>query len=295
MSPRRRLVVLSLLALAGFLLWWAGHRRLEARRAALEAQRAELAVIRERAITARSEAERLQEEIDAERGHLADATARAASRAVPTPGSESGSPWNAPPATLPDWNPKSPYVWIPKSLLRDIPVEPFHDSGVLEPGLGAMLALDPERERVLNAEVSRLVEAARHSESDAAMLSPVHPDPIHSQAGEKITLEVPSATGESLLLRAELEQTLLAELGDSRSELLLHWGRNWMDQEFGSPDAPPRVYSVIRHPDATFGLRVQTGMGGMSVDGTDAFLNYIPMHLRGWFRPLADPPPPQSP
>lgn len=285
---RRPLLLLAVLGL-GLALWVTEDQRLRARRSALDAQAAELARVQELASAEREAADRLRQQLDAERQAAAGVSMRGAAGADPTGDLLSETRWNRPPASLPDWNRASPFVWIPKMLLPEIPIAPFNDAGSLQRGLGALLVLDPERERTLNQEMSRLVAEVRKAEAASAMLAPNPLPGIAAQSGDKLTLEVPGQTEASLRLRSEVESTLRTALGESRSELVLHWGKTWLDEQFGSSEAQPKIYSVVRHPDQTYGLNIKTGGSEMSVGDVSSFMDYIPPHLRNWFEPLETP------
>ncbi|MEN9677667.1 MAG: hypothetical protein RIS76_3563, partial [Verrucomicrobiota bacterium] len=121
----------------------------------------------------------------------------------------------------------------------------------------------------------------------SALLSSEHLPGIADQPGEKLTLQVPGPSADARQLRSQMESALRTELGESRSELVLHWGEAWLDERFER--AVASTYSVVRHPDATYGIRIDTGSSSMSVGGSDAFIDYIPHHLRPWFEPLQHP------
>lgn len=286
MRTHRLLILLTVIGL-GIALWIIGQRQLQARRSALNGQAAEVTRLRDLASAEQVEVDRLRRELDSERQLALEATARGAALAARPSEPGPDAQWNAPPSTLPDWNPTSPYVWIQKSLLPEIPVQPFEDTGLLQSGLGPILALDPQRERALNETLSRLVADARALEAASALLSSEHLSGIADQPGEKLTLQVPGQSAAARQLRSQVESALRTELGESRSELVLHWGKAWLEEQFERSAAS--TYSVVRHPDATYGIRIETGSSGMSVGGSDAFINYIPHHLRPWFESLQNP------
>lgn len=288
MRTHRLLILLAVIGL-GIALWILGQRQLQARRSVLNGQAAEVLRLHDLASAEQIDVDRLRGELDAERQLALDAKARGAALAARPTERGPDAQWNEPPSNLPDWNPTSPYVWIQKSLLPEIPVQPFEGTGLLLPGLGPILALDPQRERVLNETLSRLVADARALEAASALLSSEHLSGIADQPGEKLTLQVPGQSDAARHLRSQVESALRTELGDARSELVLHWGKSWLDEQFERSAAS--TYSVVRHPDATYGIRIDTGSSSsMSVGGSDAFINYIPHHLRPWFEPLQNPP-----
>ncbi|MFO1458627.1 MAG: hypothetical protein U1G08_04400 [Verrucomicrobiota bacterium] len=287
MNPfRNRLVLIGLLLALGGTLWWVGQSQLRARRAAVLQQEAMAAHLQDLAANDRSRAGALRVELD--EMLLAAATASGSRPDAPLVKTEPDPDvrWAAPPEQLPDWNPGSPYVWISKSVLPSFPIEPFSEGGALMSGLGSVLAVDSDRESVLNATLSRLVTAAHERESEGVMLSNEHLSGIGDRPGDKLTVVVPSHTDEGARMRAEAEQTLRQSLGAARADLLLHWGQRWLEKQFGNPAAEPSVYSVLRHPDDTYALTIKNGGSWMSVDGGNSFIDYIPIHLRAWFTPL---------
>ena len=118
------------------------------------------------------------------------------------------------------------------------------------------------------------------------MLSTEHLPGIADRPGDKLTVVVPGQTDDGARLRVEAEQTLRQSLGEARTDLLVHWGQRWLEEQFGNPAAEPRVYSVLRHPNDTYALSIKTGASWMSVDGSQTFIDYVPIHLRAWFTPL---------
>ncbi|MEN9675213.1 MAG: hypothetical protein RIS76_1109 [Verrucomicrobiota bacterium] len=170
MRTHRLLILLTVIGL-GIALWIIGQRQLQTRRSLLHGQAAEVTRLHDLASAEQIEVDRLRGELDAERQLALDAKARGAALAARSSEPGPDAQWNAPPSNLPDWNPTSPYVWIQKSLLPEIPLQPFEDTGLLLPGLGPILALDPRRERVLNETLSHLVADARALESASPDIS----------------------------------------------------------------------------------------------------------------------------
>jgi hypothetical protein len=291
---RNRLVLMGLLLALGGALWWMGRSRLQARRAAVLQQEAVAAHLQDLAAADRAQVGTLRSELDE---LLRTAAATAAQSAIPAREEREADPdarWAAPPEHLPDWNPASPYVWIPKSVLPSFPIEPFTDGGALASGLESVLAVDPDREKALTAALSRLLATARERESEGVMLSTEHLPGIADRPGDKLTVVVPGQTDDGARLRVEAEQTLHQSLGPARTDLLVHWGQRWLEEQFGNPAAEPKVYSVLRHPNDTYALSIKTGSSWMSVDGSQTFIDYVPIHLRAWFTPLQPSPAPAA-
>lgn len=285
-SFRNRLVLIGLLLALGGALWWTGQNRLRARRAAVLQQESIAAHLQELAAANRAQAGTLRAEFDELLRTTTATTGQVADPAREARVTDPEARWAAPPEHLPDWNPASPYVWIPKSVLPSFPIEPFSNGGALASGLGSVLAVDPGRERALNAALSRMVTASHERQSEGVMLSTEHLPGIADREGDKLTVVVPGQTDEGARLRIEAEQTLRQSLGEARADLLVHWGQRWLDEQFGNPAAEPSVYSVLRHPNKTYALSIKTAGSWMSVDGGDSFIDYIPIHLRAWFTPL---------
>ena len=287
MKPlRNRLVLIGLLLALGGALWWTIRSRLQARRAAVLQQEALAAHLQDLAAADRAQVGTLRSELDDLRRTAAATSDQGANPVREERETDPEARWAAPPEHLPDWNPASPYVWIPKSVLPSFPIEPFTDGGALAPGLDSVLAVDSDREKALGADLSRLVAAARERESEGVMLSTEHLPGIADRPGDKLTVVVPGQTDDGARLRVEAEQTLRQSLGEARTDLLVHWGQRWLEEQFGNPAAEPRVYSVLRHPNDTYALSIKTAGSWMSVDGGDSFIDYVPIHLRAWFTPL---------
>ncbi|MBL9173944.1 MAG: hypothetical protein JNL10_10455 [Verrucomicrobiales bacterium] len=287
MNPlRNRLLLIGLLLALGGALWWTIRSRLQARRAAVLQQEALAAHLQDLAASDRAKFGTLRSELDELRRTAAATSGRSTDPVRDEREPDPEARWAAPPEHLPDWNPASPYVWIPKSVLPSFPIEPFTDGGALASGLESVLAVDPDREKALTVALSRLLAAARERESEGVMLSTEHLPGIADRPGDKLTVVVPGQTDDGARLRTEAEQALRQSLGEARTDLLIHWGKRWLEEQFGNPAAEPKVYSVLRHPNDTYALSIKTSASWMSVDGSQTFIDYVPFHLRAWFTPL---------
>jgi hypothetical protein len=289
MRLNRLSLVLTILAVA-VLLWAARERQLrQARRL-----NAELA---EQAEAARAQAEQiraghtaLKQELASQHAAHADTVARAGALARELGLNDPDALWSSPPVQLPDWNPDSPYVWLPKELLRRFPVQPFAPNGSLNPAVAGVLTLEPETIRKLNQALSR--QLAEYRAQEAARATPVeeHLPNIAAKDGDKFTLRVDPQPELSAQHRRQFENTLRETLGPQRADIVLQTAQSWLTEQFGwSEDsegrsAPePKIFSVARHPDGHYDIAIKTGGSWMSVGGPNSLTDYIPEHLRHFF------------
>ncbi len=284
-----RALAVSVVLGTGLLLWIQGNAALKARRNRFDAQAAEVTQLREQFTREQGSIQSLRAELAEQQEQTAAALAKPRTEAAKSNPVHEIPPTEEELVSAPRWDPGSPYVWVPKSVLAEIPANPFTDSGGFSAGITTTLAISAEQERRLNQALSRALKAATDAEARSAVLVDTHPEEIASGPGEKITLRVEGSLDASLQARSEVERTLEAELGQGRAALIEHWGKDWMDRRFGTTESEPKTYSVSRAPDGTYSLRIQTGTSAMSVGGTDHFIDYIPVHLRDWFTPLLTP------
>lgn len=272
-------------------------RRLHEQRHAVTRLAAQVDVTRQQADEARQRLEALREEVEAERRHRDATVAQVAALGRDLAAAEAvtgADPrWLFPPPELPDWNPESPYVWLPKGLLPRLPVQPLGKDGALTPQMAEMLAVEPGRLAVLNRTLRRLVAEFRTQEAAHARITEEHLPGIASAEGEKRTIVVEPLPELSADLRGQFEAALQRELGPQRAALLQETAAGWMQDQLGwtdnTPGAPPpqpRTFSAARRPDGSFQIAIQSGRGWMSISGPNTLGDNIPPHLRHLFAEL---------
>lgn len=289
MRLSRLSLVLTIFAVA-VLLWAVRERQFrQARRLNAE--------LTEQVEAARAQAEQvraghaaLKQELASQHAAHADSVARTGALARELGLNDPDALWSSPPAQLPDWNPDSPYVWLPKEMLPRFPVQPFTPEGSLNPAVAAVLTLEPEATRKLNQSLSR--QLAEYRAQEAARATPVneHLPNIAAKDGDKFTLRVDPQPELSAQHRRQFEAVLREHLGPQRADIVLQTAQGWLAEQFGWAEdwqgesvVEPKIFSVARHPDGHYDISIQSGRGSMSVGGPNSIIDYIPEHLRHFF------------
>lgn len=286
MRPNR-LILASVVLLAG-LAWW-GWRAATLRElgASLRGIEAEAIRLQERTGELEAVISRRQREAKESAGRRGLAVAKAADLVREAADRDSVRTWNAPPAELPQWDAESPFVWIEKALLPDFPVPVFGEDGALRDDVAAVLTLEPERARELNAKLRRVLADYRERESAAAHLVPENATASEGTTIEQMTLrvEAPRQEGERACLR--FAEVLTEALGPQRGDLVLGISEGWIDQHLNADVAQPRTITVVREADGRFRIDTSWDGGGRgSVGGVTSLAAYVPEHLMRWFEPL---------
>lgn len=290
MRTPRSLWILGLVVLA-LVFTRREQRAFQDRRERLERTRLEMLNLESQIAAERASQRALQDELDATlaangatRANLARAEAQRAA-------SDPEFRWAIAPATLPEWTPESPYVWIEKGILTALPMEPFTTSGQLHPWLPDVLAIEPESVRNLTAILHRHLQDLRAGEAEQVVVSQEVIGPASNGEERPVSIHVTLPYVDSSPIRAALESDLRRELGDSRADLVLNWGQAWLAEHFGDPVQTPRTYRVTRASDGTFAIETRTARGSSSMNNIPDFTLFLPEHLRTWFQPLhpADP------
>ncbi len=191
--------------------------------------------------------------------------------------------WAMPPGSLPEWNSESPFVWLRKEMVPQLPVSPFMENGELRPEIGYLLTLDAATQQKLNQELKDLVMQFESIEAAKAERTDEHLPGIASQPGEKITVRIQRQPEEVARFQSELENALRESMGYQRTELLMQTAQGWISQ-FGSDS---KTVSVVRRSSENYGLSVKYGEDWTSMTGpSEAILRGIPANLRPMFAPL---------
>ncbi len=296
MRPSRFTIVVIVLGLAA----WVGIRQAWQLRELHQSVRQlteQMEAVRSEAEASDSRLDALRLEGEAQRQERDETNARLAALARQLSVEDTDPRWHLPPATLPDWNADSPYVWVAKELLPKFPVQPFDSNGQLDPKVAQVLAAEPEQVAALNQTLSRLVTEFRTHEAAHAKPTEEHLPGIAQRDGDKRTITVEPIPEISARLREQFETAVREQFGRQRGELLLNTARGWVQEQFGwtsdQPGAPPpepRTISVVRNPNGTFNISIRSGHVEMSVGGPNTLDDYLPAHLRHFFAGLEQEP-----
>jgi hypothetical protein len=287
--PSKSALVVLIAALASGL--WVPHqiKLVHARRWIVEAE-ARLNALRDRIAAASDSLESAQRELRAaiDRHDQTLAAVAKAERSLAARDPEAR--WTAPPASLPEWNADSPYIWLRKEMVPRLPVSPFTEDGGLRAEVGYVLVVDPVAQRNLNQQLKQLLGDYRALEIANAQPTEDHLPGIAGQPGEKLTIRVRPQPEEGARVKQQFEAALVDALGAQRAELLTKAGESWLGSEFAQFGAEPKIISVIRHPGGSFNISIKTGNNWMSTGGpASAIKNLIPSHFWPMFSKLFNP------
>ncbi len=196
------------------------------------------------------------------------------------------SRWATPPLAEREWDPKSPYVWLRKDLLPSFPVSPFDDQGHLRKDVAAVLTVDPAQVRALDAAIGRLVAENGRREVARARTTDDHLPGVKQHGGPKVTLRIDPDPDEGTRMRQEFLATLQGTLGPQRAALLEQTAGSWLDSKIAASGDAPKTFSVVRHPDGSFNISIQSGTMSMSTGGDRTLGHHIPPHLLPFFSAL---------
>jgi hypothetical protein len=265
--------------------WWIPRQiGLANARRDLSAVRIQLADLRDRAATGSNTLESLRDELRAasERRSRAASEAAKATRAAAAVNPDAR--WVAPPKSLPEWNPESPYVWLKKESVGRFPVPVFTEDGELRAEVGIVFVIDPASQRALNKQLKELLAEYRALEAAKAERSDEHLPGIATQKGEKLTIRVKPLPEDGARIKQQFEAALVNALGQQRAGLLTQVGDTWIRSQFAQFGAEPKIISVARNSEDNFSVSVKSGRSWFSTGGPARFMrDNIPPHLRPLF------------
>jgi type II secretory pathway component PulM len=282
------LILLILVAALG--LWFVQRARIGRLRAALAEARMQQARLDEHTAALATDLESSRAELrlaHANRSRIeTDVTALEEQLAKTDPEAR----WAVPPATQPDWNAESPYVWLRKDKLPRLPVSVFMEDGEINPDVALVLTEDASQQRKLNATLSRLLSDYRALEAAQARRTDDHLPGIAGQDGLKETIQVDPMPEEGKQIQQQFESALTETLGQQRANLLMQTGSSWLYSQFSQNGTQPKTISVIRHPNGTYNVSIQTAGNWMSTGGPASVVtNQIPGYLLPLFSDVLTP------
>jgi hypothetical protein len=203
------------------------------------------------------------------------------------------SRWANPPASLPDWNSQSPYIWVPKDFLPRLQPLVFEKYGGMTREAASVLALDDPARRALDNQLRQaLADYHALQVSNAQTSDQSLPDA--NADGPVVTVQIPAMPEEGTAFLDQIQQILQQNLGAQRAGLVTNAAADWLDNLSGQR---PTVVSVTRHPDGNWGVCIRSANGSQtSSSGIPS--SYAATMLPDYLLPLfADilPPPDDAP
>jgi hypothetical protein len=271
-----------LIFLAALALWLPAHwNLLETRRALLDSQ-TRLADLRSRLAADQSALDSTRREQDAQiKARVQNAAAVAGTRQALAK-LDPDSQWANPPSSLPDWNPKSPYIWVPKEFLARLHPTVFDGSGRMTAQAASVLAIDEPARRAMNSELEQALADYHALQLSHAQTS--------GQPGAVVTVQIPAMPEEGAEFRDQIGQILQQNIGGQRAGLATNTAADWLDNLSGKN---PIVLSLTLHPDGTYGVDSESADGSKShysgITATYA-AQKVPDYLLPFFADILPPP-----
>lgn len=272
--PRSILSGLALLLLLPTVATWQLFRRVAQQRAEVQRMRHELEMATVEKEVVQSRIEQIQAELKSAES-APKPTGSSDPRAAHARSTQSGlvDPWINPPDTLPDWNPASPYIWLSKESLAELPIQPFAYHGKLDGTLAEILGIDAELAEELHSRCSDIFRRREALETELAVAS--FPGP----STNRMHLEVQFPANVAAELQGAFEGTFRQYLGTRRAELILALGRSWIDEQF----SPTKSVTVTLLPGDKY--EISSSFGGVfrSFGGVPSLDGHMPPHFAARF------------
>lgn len=288
--------VLVVVILAAMVFGWR-------RQVAIKDLRESLVHIHHEELSLRSEVQRAEEELARLRAehatertqfpNLAARVANLAGQRADLDLKETHDRWNLPPEGESSWDPTSPYVWVEKDLLPQLPLQSFDSHGNLAAATASALVIEPEQLTEMNRHLRGLMDEFQQIEAAHATRVEEEGSESISEQPHALTVRVAFPLEAFEDLRRRFQETLEGFLGTQRAELLVRLAQNGQAFPLGQPAPSPRTFTVTREEDGRFGLTVRSEFMNMSVGGYDSLESlesYVPKHLHEAFAPIFDDP-----
>jgi hypothetical protein len=273
---------------------WAWHRQtgLNSQRATLASAQMELNEARRTRSAVEERIESLRNAIAGERAQRDSALAAVAVANREQVGEQSAARWTQPPASTPDWNPASPYVWLRKNSLTRIHVAALEVDASLTDSICTLLDIQPAARAAIAAVLQRGLAEWRVSEAALAQRSDEHRPQMRADKGEPVTVRVPPQPELAARLRREIDAVLEERLGEQRAALFNRFAEGAINSHLGPArpaggEARGKVYSAQRDGEM---FRIAFDVHGSStVTWSPVWREIIPDYLHPLFEETLEP------
>lgn len=273
------------IGLAGLALGLPRQQSICQARQSLAQTRLREAELQTRLAAAEAELEGLQRRLQTQREARQQAQAEVLQREQALMVQNPEARWSLPPATLPEWNPESPYVWLPKSFLAHLPITLFTDLGELRRDIAGVLCLDSAAQSRLNARLTQVLADYHDLELRHAERTEDH---LPGGEGQKLSFRINPLGDEASGLKQQFESALRETLGQQRADLLLERTGGWFDSSRNQIATEPKTITVVRHADGTYNLALKCGNSWTSHGGRLKLEYLIPAHLLPLFQEIIE-------
>ena len=280
----RKTVLVSLIFLGAISLWVPRQLRLAEARETLAKTSSQKISCDERMTYAVAELEKSQRELAAETARRIQAQSDVAKVEQALAKVDPDSFWSQPPASLPEWNVDSPFIWLRKEVLPTLPISAFTKEGTLNESVAVVLALDETQKKELNAALEKTLADYHALETAKAERVKEHLPGIGSEEGDKVTICVSPLLKEGKQFKETFIAALRNGLGEQRSELLVQGAGSFLDTEFSSEGDKPKTITVVRHKNGTYSIATKSGGNWFNTSGFTNIDYYVPSHLLPLFK-----------
>jgi len=286
-----RIPLLVAMAFIAVAFWWRARAALETRQFELDRIRLEAGFLKSRREFTARHLESLRDDLRRERRQTASLLAGAMAGESRLARENPDLRWSEPPTELPAWNKESPYVWIRKSVLNSLPIPGLNLKGQLPSVLCQVLDLTPDQKNAVEAAASKLLADYGNAELAAARSTENHLNGVAGLPGSKVTVEIPPLPDVASQLQSEFDQSLQAQLGAPRANLVEAWSAGILTRQLNLDTGQPTIISVRRAPDGWTYITTQRGGALSGTAGSDISLdNEISQPLLPLFQAVAGPP-----
>jgi hypothetical protein len=281
-------IFISVLFAAGLILVLNQHSRVTRSKADLTKTAGEVLALETESGRLRDEINSLRQELRREKLAAQFARAAESSAKAEVVAISPESQWAEPPEGLPEWNPGSPFVWVSKDILTQVPTEPFSKNGELNRGVAEVLGINSETKKEMDQFIAAELKRFRNLELTNVFLSTNHLPGVNHIEGKKMTIELhpPSEAGSEL--KERLTAMLANKLGPQRAGILMEQGKRWFAENVSSFAAEPTVISVGWWPNNGYSLTIKGAGIWKSFGGISDLQSHIPGHLLPFFDDLAE-------
>jgi hypothetical protein len=282
-------VIVAVILLVALVLLLPRHRQLQSDGQAFARTRAEQQQLQTTVRHATQELESLRHDLSAEKTARQQTLNEITSLEQTLNRHDPELRWIDPPAVSPEWNPESPYVWLPKGLLPVFAVQVFDDQGALRPEVATVLCIPPDTLSQLNQKLADILSDFRAQV--ALNASRVDQHLPGGGDGLRISVELRPLPDKGAALKQEFQAAVRAACPGQRSELILKGTQGWFSSSRDRFISEAETISVTRHPDGTFNVETRGNNSWTSSSGMTNIQPHLPLQLLPFFPEFLDPGP----
>jgi hypothetical protein len=192
--------------------------------------------------------------------------------------------WATPPASPLEWDPDSPYIWLRKDSLSDLPITCFAANGELLPQVATVLCVEPATQQAINTQLRELL--TQYHALEVANAEPWSDHlPGESAGDKKVSIRIKPLEDQGSGLKQQFANLLRNDLGEQRANLILQ-STDWFDSRDNGLASEPKIYTAARTTDGRYRVTVKSASSWFSTSGFKNLGDYVPAHLLPMFSEL---------